>query len=381
MTKKTRTIILVVCILSFSVISPLLVFYSMGDRFDFEKMKITKTGGIYVRTFPPAEEIIIDSKTIEKPGLFSNSIFVQSLLPNLHTVLVKKTGFYDYFKTIPVIEKQVTKIENILLFKKDVKFSILTPSTDPETGTQSPFTVIEKYIIKSNNLYYSSSLENYELSAIQKATPIIKKISAFSLRNNSVIWLGTDGFLYTSDLSNMSVTPIKMILTPIKMAKTGIYKVITDNNNTFVINNGNLLILDTGTNTADELSTLTKDVKISPDGKNVIYYNDNNIYLSPLKESENYVKDLKTPLYKSSDKISQCFWINNDYIIFTDGNKIIISEIDYRGNINIITFPQTINILEQAINIIKPQIIFNQQEGKVYVLTGKTVISSEKILP
>lgn len=130
MTKKTRLIILLVCMTGFFVIAPVLVLYSMGYRLDFEKMKITSTGGIYVKTFPTAEQIIIDSKIIEKPGIFSNSIFVQSLLPNNHTILVEKNGYYNYFKTLPVQEKQVTKLENVLLIKKNIslKFSKMRPS-------------------------------------------------------------------------------------------------------------------------------------------------------------------------------------------------------------------------------------------------------------
>ena len=102
MNKRTRLIILLVCIACFLTGVSILVPYSMGYRFDFANMKITATGGIYVRTFPAAEKVIIDRKITEEPGLFSNSVFVQSLLPGLHAVLVQKNSYYDYSKTIPV---------------------------------------------------------------------------------------------------------------------------------------------------------------------------------------------------------------------------------------------------------------------------------------
>ncbi|MGD0577154.1 MAG: hypothetical protein ABSA74_03715, partial [Candidatus Staskawiczbacteria bacterium] len=75
MTKKTRLIILLSCVACFVIIAPILVAYSEGYRFDFEKDKIVATGGIYVRTFPAADKIIIDSDISEKPGLFLNYIF------------------------------------------------------------------------------------------------------------------------------------------------------------------------------------------------------------------------------------------------------------------------------------------------------------------
>ena len=73
MTRRIRLIILLVCAACFFIIAPLLVFYSMGDRFDFKKMKITETGGIYVRTFPAADQIIVDSKNqkTSTPGIWA----------------------------------------------------------------------------------------------------------------------------------------------------------------------------------------------------------------------------------------------------------------------------------------------------------------------
>ena len=70
MTKKTRLIILLFCVVCFFIVAPILVAYSEGYRFDFEKMKIVATGGIYVRTFPSADKITIDSETFQKNPAF-----------------------------------------------------------------------------------------------------------------------------------------------------------------------------------------------------------------------------------------------------------------------------------------------------------------------
>ena len=359
MTKKIRLIILLVCVACFFVVTPILVSYSMGYRFDFEKMKITAIGGIYVNANPKAEKIVVDNKIIKKPSILSNDVSFLDLLPKDHTVLVEKNGYYDYFKTIPVVEKQVTKLENILLFKKNIQFNLVTDKT------QSPFNNQEKFVIKNNILY-------------QKSTPVLKKVAAFSMQNNNIIWLGTDGFLYKSDQTNLSLAPTKVTLTAIKITKTGLYKIIADNQNIFLINNSNLLILNAKTNELANFSTSIKDAKISPDSKSIVYYDDKNIYLSSLPN----LPIAKNTLYKSSEKISDCLWLNSNYIIFASGNKIIISEIDYRGNINTITLPGTLTMSPtQKIEIKNPQIFFNQQEGKIYILTGDNLLASEKIIP
>ena len=71
-------------------------------------------------------------------------------------------------------------------------------------------------------------------------------------------------------------------------------------------------------------------------------------------------------------------------IIFTAGNNIIISEIDFRGNVNSVTLPKTITAsgadnLSQEIVLKNPQIFYNQQEGKLYILNDKITLFSEKI--
>jgi hypothetical protein len=179
-------------------------------------------------------------------------------------------------------------------------------------------------------------------------------------------------------LTNLSASPAKITLTPIKIIKTGTYKIITDSKSTFINNNGSLLILNTKTNELDLFSSPVNDAKISPDGNNVIYYGDKEIHISNISDNSNK----KALLYKSSEKITDCVWLNNYYIIVASANKIMISETDYRDNINTITLPQTIIIPpEKKIEIKNSKIFFSQQDSKLYILTKDTLLASEKILP
>ena len=339
MKKRNRFIIVLVCVVGFFVISPVLVFYSMGYRFDFEKMIITATGGIYVRSFPAPEQVVIDSKITQKPGLFSNWVFVQSLIPNEHAVLVQKTDHYDYFKTILVEEKEVTKLENIILFKKDILF-------EPADPTQSPFNV-------------------------KKITSPIKKSVAFAEQNGNIIWLGTDGFLYKSSASDILAEPTKLTLTQIEMSDEGVYQVTADNKNIFVNNDGNLLFLNPKTNELEYIYSPIKDIKISPNGESIVFHGDKNIYTALVSNVLNIKNGL---LYKSPEKINNFLWLNDYYIVFTAGYKIIVSETDYRGNVNAVT-------LSPKINLEKPEIYFDQQENKLYISTGDILLLSEKLIP
>ena len=181
MTKKTRLIILLFCVACFFVVAPVLVLYSEGYRLDFKKMAVVATGGIYVRTFPAADKVTIDYGIVEKPGLFSNSIFVQSLLPEPHTVSIIKNGYYDYFKTLPVKEKEVTKLENVMLLKKAVTFTalankinyfsvapdnqnIITATTGFSTTTFNYFSINDQKTVKTFSILNSGIISDIKWS-------------------------------------------------------------------------------------------------------------------------------------------------------------------------------------------------------------------------
>ncbi|MDP2741694.1 MAG: hypothetical protein Q8O66_03355, partial [bacterium] len=87
-----------------------------------------------------------------------------------------------------------------------------------------------------------------------------------------------------------------------------------------------------------------------------------------------------------SEKIDNCLWLNNNYIIFTINGKIKISETDNKNNLNIFTLPEKLNLsdgttIDFANKEKSPEIYFNQQDKKLYILTEDTLLSSERIAP
>lgn len=92
MTKRNRLKIFLICIALFLIITPYIILSALGYRVDFENKKIVATGGIYVRVLSEKTDIIIDSKARDTTSIFSNSVFVQNLLPRQHSVLIQKEG-------------------------------------------------------------------------------------------------------------------------------------------------------------------------------------------------------------------------------------------------------------------------------------------------
>jgi len=416
----------------------------MGYRYDFEKMKVVATGGIYVRTFPTAEQISIDNNAPEKPGMFANSIFVQSLLPKEHTVLIKKTGYYDYYKTLPVQENLASKLENVLLFKKDIAFSdigekidyfsiapnnqnIITATAGPKgttfnyfslnsTGPKKTFLIAQagqvsdiKWSDNSNSalIEIETSINTFyflfdstlatpsatRLSYLDKnvtqisfntqnalalffiknntlysakgnsALPEINNIISYKTSGENILWLSTKGALYSSDFSGKLLA--ELTKENIAINKEQNYQINTTSGKTFVQTENSTLLLNPDKKILESFEAPIANYKVisSPDNKNLIYWNSEKIYL--------YITaDKIFEQIFSGNAITACQWFNNDYIVFISGEKVIISEIDYRGNINSIVLPKTAT-----------SIFFNTQENKLYMLNQETLLVSEKLVP
>ncbi|MCX6718672.1 MAG: PEGA domain-containing protein [Candidatus Staskawiczbacteria bacterium] len=452
MTKKSRLIILLVCVVCFFVVAPMLVAYSMGYRYDFEKNKIVATGGIYVRTFPSAGQITIDSNISQKPGFLANSIFVQSLLPKNHTVSIKKDGYYDYFKTLPVKENEVTKLENVLLIKNSIGFknladkvdyfsiapnnqNIITATTNAKNitfsyfslGSTSPaqtFSIIQTEKISDikwsndstkaliniqnsgNNFYYLFDTAQVvtplkKLSAVRlpyldkttqqvsfnpqnskelffvknkilysainnKTLAVIKNLNTYKFSSNNITWLSADGSLYSSDIAGKLIE--QLTVKNIAPIPTQNYQIFILPGKTLLQADNFLFVLNQDKKTLEDITPPETNYKIIDSldenkNLNLIFWNSSKIYLYSFADKK------FTELFSGTD-IKNCQWINNGYIIFNDNDKIIISEIDYRGNINAITLSKT-----------APDIYFNPQDGKLYILANNTLSSSDKITP
>lgn len=402
--------------------------YSLGYRVDFETFKITATGGIYVRAFPQADQITIDSKISKKPGLFNNSVFVQSLLPKDHTVSVTKNGYYDYFKTIGVEIKEVTKLESILLIKKNLSFIDIIDNASYFTVAPNNRDVITTSKgTKGIDLQYTSldSLSQFKKFNISQSG-VVSNIEWSDDSNKALIEITNLGsnfyFYFDPQKTNQNFVKLSLLdknstlisFNPrdnqsIFYLENGTIYSLKNNKATLLIKNvvsyevfdGNIFWTDKAgkinkSDTAGKLLSQTtendreiqyfKAIKnsykpiFSPDNKHLAYYNNNEIYLysfNPEDDEKNNVK-----IFSTKEQIKNCYWLNNDYLILNVGDKITITEIDYRGEINTITLPQSITLSnDKKMDIKNPTVFFNRRDNKIYILVNDSLIASEKVTP
>lgn len=414
MSKKTRLVLLSIFVILFFLVAPQIILYSLGYRFDFERKKIVNIGGLYLKVWPPRAEIFIDGKFIKKTDFFFDSILIQNLLPKKYKILVEKEGYHPWQKTLEIKGKEVTKAENIILIKENLAFKNLEDNLSDfffspdgkniilqklkEKGAKIEIFPLEKenqkkifslsfkniqeislnpqnsqeiFFVKDNTLY----LKN------EKTLPILNNLISYEISGNNIIWLANSGFIYRSDLSGNTIEVLN--IEPFSIKKDALYKIISKNGIIFLKENktpsvnskGSLFLLNSKSKIFEKFHEPVKDLKFF-DNK-ILFFNDNEIWFSNLDSK----KIEKTFLTRFSEKIEDCFWLNPYYLIFNTKDKIKILEIDNRDRINIVNLIEFSALSEPAEDEKNPKIFWNNNNKKLYILEGKTLFVSEKLIP
>lgn len=101
-------------ILAFLVLTPLLLMYTTGYRYNFKKAQVQRTGALVIETEPKAATIHLNGKEIsdKTPARLNN------FLPDEYVIDVNKDGYYSWSKKLTVKPQETTFAEDIILFAK-----------------------------------------------------------------------------------------------------------------------------------------------------------------------------------------------------------------------------------------------------------------------
>ena len=346
MTKRSRTILFYICLFLFLLASPIAVLYSQGYRFDFSPEPggkiITKTGGLFLKIEPRQAEIYIDGELKKKTDFLFGSSLTKDLLPKNYAVSVKRTGFWPWEKNLKINEKEVTEAKSIILFPENPAFSALSENE------KNPF------------------LEE------ESTTTAPKNILAYQKINNDIYYLDNAGFVFRSDSSFLPKE--KLNTTALSIKQKTEYELRIFPGYVFVEAGQILYLLNPETKSFDNFFEPARDLKLSPDGRKIVYFSDYEIWIlftqdifdQPQKKAgENLF------LNRFSEKIGDIFWLNPNYLVFNTGDKIKISEIDDRDRINIYHIGEFTN----------PAIKFTPANNKLYILSESEIYVSANLLP
>lgn len=122
MTRNFRRLIFWLFVVFFIITSIVMVFFAQGWDFDFNTLRIVKTGGIFIKTSVDGAKIYINDEYIESTGgILSHSRLISNLIPKNYNVFVYKEDYYPWNKIIKVDGGLVTELNHVMLFPLDFK--------------------------------------------------------------------------------------------------------------------------------------------------------------------------------------------------------------------------------------------------------------------
>jgi len=418
MTKRARTILFIVSLALFLLFAPLLIFYSQGYRIDFQPpeggIKITQTGGIFLKAVPRQVQVYLDEKLKKKTDFFFGSALIENLLPKKYKVEVRKEGYFTWQKNLEVKEKKVTEAKNVILFPEDSNFIILAKEVEnfwlspnkKEVVSKEPGwslklydleTNIKSHLINETDFFLTEadllSLEfseanpkeiyleigareqlKYFTLTIDKIPPVLNEVTAPNPPSEDLVasqsFNGEQYYLDTS--GNLFKDEEKLTGEPFPIEAETNYSLEIFSNFIFLRENQTLYRFNPDSKSFEHFFEGIKNLKISPDQKKLAYSSNYEILVLFLQEktdpSQKKAGD-KILIARLSKEIGDCFWINSDYLIFNSGELIKIAEIDERDQINIIDFA----------NFKDPEILWNDLNKKLYILSNGNLYASEPL--
>ena len=186
MTKRTRTVIFGLFVFLFFLVTPAVIFYSQGYRFNFETKKITQTGAFYFKVLSGRAEVYLNGKLKNRTSTITNSVLIKNLLPKTHEVEIKKDGYYPWKKTLEVKEKQVTEAKNIILFPQNPQFAIVDREI-PKITASATSTDKNKVV----------ELNNYEIWVVFPNKEERMFLTRFSEKIGNLFWLNDYYLIFT----------------------------------------------------------------------------------------------------------------------------------------------------------------------------------------
>src|SRR3989338_1548352 len=153
MTSRTRKILFFTFLLLFAVGTPLIILYSQGYYFDFDKKTFSKTGAIFLKTNPvKAEKDGFQSwqKTLKvEPGLVTEAkhVLLVPLEPPQETIADEEAFPADSKKTPPEIKDAlaVGTIENSVYYLDSKNGQLWRTDANQEKKEQVTFSPVPSF--------------------------------------------------------------------------------------------------------------------------------------------------------------------------------------------------------------------------------------------
>lgn len=112
-----------ICVLVFFVITPMVILYTVGYRWDI-KLGFYKTGGFYISSPVSGSKIFINNIEEKETNILQDGFFIKGFKPGKYLILVMKDGYWPWIKNLYINEEMVTEA-SALIIPKDPEGEII----------------------------------------------------------------------------------------------------------------------------------------------------------------------------------------------------------------------------------------------------------------
>ncbi len=371
---RYRRIVYLSFIFIFLIITPVIILYTAGYRYNFQKNKIQKTGILILKSSPTGASIYLNGELRKE----KTQARIANLLPDDYNIKIEKENFYPWQKTLPVQSRLTTFAENITLFEKNLPTEVV--ESNSELFSLSPDKIKIVYLDKkeTGDEVWFLNFKNLKKNLIYRISKDSGEIANLEWSNDSLKILITLG-------PGASTGSKKYVMLNTQTDEVLIYQKLSDFYFTFkgVPANtaeasrlpdlalssgysGAVAVLDKKTKklqvimptTAEVIFETVADIAVwSADGKKLLYADDFEIWIYDFDTSK------QTFISRYSQEIKQLDWVNENYIALLLGNTIKIIELDERDQRNVVDVMATDEIKNFFINAAEQKIYFSRIVG------------------
>lgn len=348
-------------------------YHSWKKNLEIESKKVTEAK--YIILFN--EDIIFYNIENNVSSFYPNGNQIL-FLNNSNELLLYRSGEIE---KILGTTQSPDNIENILflsneniIIKTTTGLYYLLDIENKKTKLIRSFNIDTKNIqSRDNKLVYQFNNSIYEIDVKKDSPKLISrdKVDAFTIDNNSIIALRGNEVIKLYDL----VRAEEPLYSFEYYNKNSDYQIVFIEKELFIIeDNKNLYFLNKENNSFENKINAQSELRYTPFFNKILFYDDNNIWLMPLKRYESpFFKDAYSIINIASfdEKIDIIRWLNGDYFVFTLDKKIYISEIDNRDNLNMFDLGKN--------NV--SNLFFNGNTKKLYILNDDELLETEKLIP
>lgn len=434
-----RKALFIFFVLMFIVAAPTLILYAQGYRLNLPYTSgaklIVKTGGVFVEANPKQADIYINGNLSKQTDFIFGRALIENLLPRKYNIEIKKTGYQTWSKSLEVKEKEVTAMRNILLIPEKIVFTLAEENIDDilespdktklvlrgrgadgwnlrvydlasgittKLADQGDFSAKDA-VLAGWEWTDDSAILNIPVSADGKTvnyaittdkTPAeITKIgneaeeteeNASSTRELAKDTAGgveyslmADGYIYKKTERSKSE---KVSEAKIETNETGAYKLQVFQDYYFIGKEKDLYVLAPGADGFKKIfDGLASDIELSLDGTKVVYASDSEVWIFFLDDKTDPPAARagdKEFIIRLSEKISDCYWLNSDYLIFIAGQTLKIAETDNRDRVNIFDLAKIGDIAGSDQAPDGTRLFWDGQSGTAYIFAGNKLYRS-----